>query len=86
MTTLTDQQMERYTKLLGRVLFPDEWSFSKVLWRMSRGSRSAGIKIARNFLKHYDFPSEMTTEEFEEMFDQACADVNDGIEVEWLEE
>lgn len=86
MTTLTDQQMERYTKLLGRVLFPDEWSFSKVLWRMSSGSRSKAIKIAKNVLKHYDFPSEMTAEEFEEMFDQACADVNDGIEVEWLEE
>lgn len=86
MTTLTDKQMERYTKLLGRVLFPDDWSFDKVLWRMSSGSRSQAIKIARNILKHYEFPPEMTDEEFEEMFDQACADVNDGFEVEWLEE
>lgn len=85
---LTDEQIESYTKKLGRILFSDESSFSKVLWRMSSGSRSKAIKIARNLLKHYDFPVEMTEEEFEEMFDRACADApgNDGIDVEWLEE
>lgn len=82
-STLSNQQFEKCTKLLGRILFPDDCSFSKVLWRMSSGSRSKAIIIARSTLKHYNFPNEMSNQDFEEIFDQACANVNGGLEVEW---
>ena len=83
---MTEEELEKYINLIGKVLFPDAYSFSKVLWRMSSGSRNKAISIAKKVLKHYKFPSNMTDEDFEYMFDMACADVNDGIEVEWLTE
>lgn len=78
--------MEKIEEMMGKILFPDEWSFSKVLWRLSSGSRSEAIKVARKVLKHYDFHKGLTDDEFGEIFDCVCADVNDGFEVEWLTE
>ena len=85
-TTLTDKQFNECTKLLVRILFPDDWSFSKVMWRMSSGSRSKALEIAKNTLKHYSFPKDMSEQDFADVFDQACADVNGGLEVEWNSE
>ncbi len=83
MATLSSDELEKYTQLMVRVLFPDEYTFSKVIWRMSSGSRSKAISVSRKVLKHYDFIHDVSDEDFEYMFDNACADVNGGVEVEW---
>jgi hypothetical protein len=84
--TLTTEEIEKYSDLLRRIMFPDEWTFSKVLWRMSSGSRTKAITITRKYLKHYNFPNEMNDDDFNACFDIACADVNDGFDVEWAHE
>lgn len=82
-TPLTDEQFKECTDLLVRILFPNDWCFSKVMWRMSGGSRSKALNIAKETLKHYSFPQDMSEQDFADVFDQACADVNGGLEMEW---
>lgn len=86
MATVSNEEFEKYTALIVRILFPDEHSLSKTLWRVSSGSRSKAMDISRKVLKHYDFVKDISDEDFEAMFDNACADANGGVEVEWDKE
>ena len=72
-------------KIFSSIILPEEHSFYKVLWRVSNGSRSKAMEIAKKVLKGYNLP-ESFTEDFENIFDAACADANGGIEVEWRED
>ena len=65
-----------------KVLFENGTSdFDKVLWRMGSGSYSKCYQIAGELMANrYSLELGETT------FDLACAEVNDGCEVEWISE
>lgn len=59
----------------------DQTNFNKVLWRMGSGSRSKCYQIAGELIA-----CRYAIELDEETFDLACAEINDGCEVEWITE
>lgn len=68
-----------------RVLFdnsPD--GLKKVLWRMSHGCKAVALQLATKYCANYSGFEELSSEEFEAVFDLACSVMNDSCEVEWL--
>jgi hypothetical protein len=51
---------------------------------MSRDNKSVALQIATKYCSNYNGFDAVSAEEFEEIFDMACAAMNNGIEVEWL--
>ena len=65
-----------------RMLFENgETDFSKVMWRMSSGSRSRAFDLAQRIMA---FKYSLILDEI--TFDCACAEITGGCEVEWLTE
>ena len=70
----------RITKIC-KMLFENEYAnFSKVMWRMSSGSRSKAFDMANQIVARYGYEP-MSIEDF----DDACAEITGGVEVEWDE-
>lgn len=77
---MTDEEFDKLLKKCRRIVFPNgETDFSKVLWRLSKGVRQEAFYIVK--LTLYGYHIELT----DELFDMLCADMNDGLDVEWLE-
>ncbi len=77
---MTDEEFDKLLKKCSRIVFPNgETDFSKVLWRLSKGNRQEAFYIVK--LTLYGYHIELT----DELFDMLCADINDGLDVEWLE-
>ena len=65
-----------------KMLFEDGYTdFAKVMWRMSGGSRTRAYELAIKLVQRYGYDT-LSIEDF----DDACAEINDGIEVEWDKE
>ena len=65
-----------------RMLFENgETDFSKVMWRMSSGSRLKAFNLAQRIMA---FKYSLILDEI--TFDCACAEIIGGCEVEWLSE
>ena len=68
----------RITKIC-KMLFEDGYTdFAKVMWRMSCGSRTRSFKLANEIVARYGYEP-MSIEDF----DDACAEITGGCEVEW---
>ena len=68
----------RITKIC-KILFPDGYEdFAIVMWRMSGGSRIRSFNLANKIIRRYGYESIAV-----EDFDDACAEIIGGFEVEW---
>jgi hypothetical protein len=62
-----------------KMIFEDGYTdLAKVMWRMSCGSRCKAFDIANQMVARYGYEP-MSIEDF----DDACAEIIGGIEVEW---
>ena len=79
---LTEQQLKELAKKLLRSVFWNDFEthFGKSMWRMHHGSRSAIIKTTKEVWSHYASFQEVSDEEIE----YALAELNGGLEIEWL--
>jgi hypothetical protein len=69
----------RMNILVNKMLFDTgETAFSKTMWRMSQGSRMKAFDLSQKIVNHWGY--ELSIEDF----DQACANITGGCEVEWL--
>jgi hypothetical protein len=68
----------RITKIC-KMLFEDGYDdFARAMWRMSGGSRTRAFKLATKIVKRFGYES-ISIEDF----DDACAEITGGFEVEW---
>lgn len=64
-----------------RMMFENgETDFSKVMWRMAAGSRSRAFDLGQGLVARYGYILD------ECAFDNACAEITGGCEVEWESE
>jgi len=68
----------RITKIC-KMIFEDGYTdLAKVMWRMSSGSRTRAYELAIKMVQRYGYDT-LSIEDF----DDACAEITGGIEVEW---
>ena len=73
---------KRMNILVNKMLFDSgETDFSKVMWRMSSGSRMRAFDLAQRIVG-FSWGYELSIEDF----DYACAEITGGFEVEWEKE
>lgn len=72
-----DQEI-RITKICKMLFEGGYEDFAKIMWRLSGGSRTRAFNLATKMIKRFGFES-ISIEDF----DDACAEIIGGFEVEW---
>ena len=81
MKNIEDVYPSHETRILRitKMIFDNGYSdFAKVMWRMAGGSRTKAYGLGNSIIGNFGY-NPMTIEDF----DDACAKINGGLEVEW---